>query len=113
MAKATIKPKAIVKDEQLQVSFNAPIDMPSVYATNIVLQQMEYEVVVSFYEVQPPILMAGQNEAENLAILKKTGLRADCVAKVIISNRRFGAFADIMKELASNIKAAEKVKKDA
>lgn len=98
---------------EVPLQFNAPVDMPSVYATNIVLQQMEYEVVVSFYEMQPPILLPGRKEEENLAILKKAGMRADCVAKVVIAKERFGAFADIMKQLANNLKAEEKKEKDA
>lgn len=113
MAKTPTKPKTPAPEEQLPISFNVPIEMPSVYATNIVLQQMEYEVLVSFYEIQPPLLLAGSNEAENLAILKKTGMRADCVAKVIISKQRFGAFADVMKQFATAIKAAEKKEKNA
>ena len=108
MAKKQTGPKAPAQEEQVQISFNVPIEMPSVYATNIVLQQMEYEVLVSFYEIQPPLLLAGSNEAENLAILKKTGMRADCVAKIIISKQRFGAFVDVMKQLATTIKTAEK-----
>lgn len=87
--------------------------MPSVYATNIVLQQMEHEVLVSFYEIQPPILFGGENEAKSLEILKKTGLRADCVAKVIIAKQRFGDFAEVMKKLANDLKAVEKAEKDA
>jgi len=108
VAKKQTNPKAPAQEEQLQISFNVPIEMPSVYATNIVLQQMEYEVLVSFYEIQPPLLLPESNEAENLAILKKTGMRADCVAKVIISKERFGAFADVMRQLAATIKAADK-----
>jgi hypothetical protein len=113
VAKRQTNPKTPLQDEQLQVTFNVPIEMPSVYATNIVLQQMEHEVLVSFYEIQPPLLLGGANEAENLAILKKTGMRADCVAKVIIAKQRFGAFADVMKQLATTIRAAEKKEKDA
>ena len=113
MANKKIKPTETSQDDQLQVQFNVPVEMPSVYATNIVIQQMEHEVLVSFYEIQPPILLAGSNEAENLAILKKTGMRADCVAKIIIAKQRFGGFADVMKQLATAIKAAEKKEKDA
>lgn len=113
MAKRPIKPKTPTQDDQLQISFNVPIEMPSVFATNILVQQMEHEVLVSFYEIQPPLLLPGSNEAENLAILKKTGMRADCVAKVIIAKQRFGAFADVMKQFATAIKAAEKKEKDA
>ena len=113
MAKRQIKPKTLQKDGQLPISFNVPIDMPSVYATNIVLQQLEHEVLVSFYELQPPFLLGGENEAESLEILQKTGLRADCVAKVTIAKQRFGDFADVMKKLANNIKTTEKKEDDA
>ncbi len=81
--------------------------MPSVYATNIVIQPMEHEMLISFYEIQPPFL-AGANEAENLAMLKKIGLRADCVSRVIVSKQRFEGFADAMKKVATDMKAVEK-----
>ena len=113
MANKQTKSKKVDQVTEVPIQFNAPVDMPSVYATNILLQQMEYEVVVSFYETQPPILLAGKNEDENLAIMKKAGMRADCVAKVIIAKERFGAFADIMRQMATIIKAGEKKEKDA
>lgn len=81
--------------------------MPSVYATNIVIQPLEHEVLVSFYEIQPPLL-GGTNEAENMAILQKIGIRADCVARVTVSKQRFEGFANAMKQAATDMKAAEK-----
>lgn len=94
--------KTAPAETQININFNAPVDMPSVYATNVIIQPMEFEVLVSFYEIQPPLLMGP--EAENLAILQESGMRADCVAKVIISKQRFEVFADLMKQMATTFK---------
>lgn len=108
MAKSPAKPKTPPRDnDQVKVTFNIPVDKPSVYASNILIQPLEHEVLISFYEMQPPIL-PGVNEAENLAILRKVGLRADCVAKVTISKQRFEGFANAFRQAASDMKAAEK-----
>jgi hypothetical protein len=107
------QPKKVeVEAKAVRINFNMPVDMPSVYATNILLQKMEHEVLVSFYEVQPPIFLNEANQSENAKILERSGVRADCVAKVIIANERFAAFADVMKKLASQLKAEEKREQD-
>ncbi|CAN5253686.1 hypothetical protein BH20ACI2_BH20ACI2_23440 [soil metagenome] len=97
----------------VRINFNMPVDMPSVYATNILLQKMEHEVLISFYELQPPIFLNEAKQAENAKILEMSGIRADCVAKVIVANERFAAFADVIKKLATQMKTDEKMEKDA
>ena len=83
--------------------------MPSVYATNILVQPGEFEVVISFFEIQPP-LFPGNDPDANLALLKKTGVRADCVARITVIKERFEGFANAMKKMATDLKALEKTK---
>lgn len=83
--------------------------MPSVFATNLLIQQGEHEMILSFFEIQPPFLIGTADE--NLALLKKVGLRADCMARITISKERFEGFADAMKKAATDMKAASKEKK--
>lgn len=107
--KPTAKTVPSANPDQISINFNAPIEMPSVYATNVVIQPGEYEVVISFFEVQPP-MFTSQDEKENLAILKKVGVRADCVARVTIAKDRFEGFANAMKQIATGMKAVGKRK---
>lgn len=83
--------------------------MPSVYATNLVIQPGEFEVIVSFFEIQPPLFF-GSDQKANLDALKKTGVRADCVARITIAKDRFEGFANAMKQAITDMKAAEKKK---
>ena len=92
---------------QVPLHFNLPIDKPSVYATNLILQVSEYEVIISFYEAQPPIIY-GENAETNLATLQKAGIRGDCVAKVIVAKQRFQGFAEVINKLADEINKTDK-----
>ena len=90
-------------NDSVFLNFNIPIEMPSVYATNILIQPGEFEVIISFFEVQPP-LMASSDPKENLELLKKTGLRADCVSRVTVAKDRIEGFANAMKQMATDLK---------
>jgi len=92
------KTKAIVT---IPLHFNLPIDKPSVYATNMLIQMSEYEIVISFYEAQPPIFT---EKDDNIEMLKNVGIRADCVAKVTVAKERFKSFVAVMNNFAEQIK---------
>ena len=85
----------------ISINFNLPIEMSSVYATNMLVQAGEDEVTLSFFEAQPPLLQG--TPEENLAILKAQGVRADCVARVTISKNRFGNFVNAMKQIQDQL----------
>lgn len=104
-AKKTSPSKAA---DKIPIHFNNPVDKASVYATNIIIQPGEYEMVLTFFEVQPPLLLGSQEE--NIALLRSAGVRADCVAKITVSKERFEGFADAMKNMAGELKEAMKQK---
>lgn len=89
--------------------FNLPVEMPSVYATNLLVQAFEYEVILSFFEAQPPIF-TGTPE-ENLEELERVGMRADCVARITIAKDRFENFVKAMQGLSNEIKSQNKQNK--
>lgn len=89
-----------VKPSEVPVVFNVPVEMPSVYATNIVVQISEFEVVLSFYEAQPSFEADKTNET----------VRADCVAKVVIARGRYEGVANVMNGILKMAKAQEKKK---
>lgn len=91
---------------QIPIHFNMPVGMASVYATNMIIQASEHEVVISFFEAQPPLL--SDDDANNIEILQKVGVRADCVAKVTIAKNRIGGFAQIIKNISDQISKQNK-----
>lgn len=100
------KLSAQVGEMQIPLHFNFPIDMPSVYATNLLVQATDHEVVISFYEAQPPVIIEG--DEESIELLKKAGVRADCVARVTVSRARFSGFAEVLKGFAETLEATER-----
>jgi hypothetical protein len=96
--KPSIKPGEI----DIPLHFNIPIEMPSVYATNMLVQSGEHEVIISFFEAQVPVFV--EEDEDNIETLKKVGIRADCVAKVTIAKDRFEGFANAIKGFADRLK---------
>lgn len=79
--------KKIVRDKQepqesiLPIKWYVPDSMHSIYASNILVQILENEFKLSFFETKPPIRI---NESYPVA----TEIRADCVASVILHPKK-------------------------
>ena len=84
------------KVEQIPLRFNVPVGTISKYATNMVVQANDQEVVIYFFEAQPPIFL--EESEKNIEELKAVGIRADCVAKITVSKDRFKGFAKVFSE---------------
>ncbi len=68
----------------LRIDWQFPEGLQSKYVNNVLVQPGQYELVISFFEVQQPILV-GQPE-ENKRMLEELGsIRAECVSKIIVS----------------------------
>src|SRR2546421_12282460 len=72
------------KNISLPIEWHIPEGMQSRYATNVIAQAGNNEIIFSFFEAQLPILL-GQPE-ENEETLNKIGsIRAECVGRIIVS----------------------------
>ena len=92
---------------QVKITFRIPPGRPSVYAHHMLIQPGESEVVLSFFELVPPIFIQETPE-ERAERIKETGIIADCVARVTIALDRFPLFASAMMETAERVKKVEK-----
>jgi hypothetical protein len=81
---------------EVPLLFSVPVGMTSRYAHQLMLQGAENEVVLSFFEVIPPMLTGTPDEQR--AILLK-GVRAECVARISVARARFPEFVRAMQEL--------------
>ncbi len=71
----------------LPIEWHYPETIQSRYATNMLVQAGEHEIVLSFFEAQLPLLV-GQPE-DNKAKLEQMGaIKAECVARIIIAPER-------------------------
>lgn len=68
----------------LPVDWHFPENIQSRYVNNVLVQIGQSEFVVSFFEMQLPLLLG--TPEENKAKLKEMGsIRAECVSKIIVS----------------------------
>jgi hypothetical protein len=67
----------------LSIDWHFPEGLQSRYANNVLVQAGRYELVISFFEVQMPLLAASPEE--NKAKLQQMGsVQADCVSKIVV-----------------------------
>ncbi len=68
---------------------------PALYVQYMAVSHSPDEVILSFFEGQPLV-----QSPEALEELKKTGLVADCVARIAVTPKRFVDFVRVMSETA-------------
>ncbi|MGH9755071.1 MAG: hypothetical protein ACREA2_20020 [Blastocatellia bacterium] len=75
--------------------------LPSVYAQHMAIQTGADEVVLSSFEVFPPLNISGPEELE---AIRQEGVPAECVARVTVSKKRFIEFANLYHNIAEQLK---------
>jgi hypothetical protein len=84
-------------------SFKVPLEwhysegIISRYATNMAIQNTENEFVISFFELQPPLLLGEPDDIQE-KLKKIKSVRAECVARVIISNAKMPDFIAALQQ---------------
>ncbi|MGH7826374.1 MAG: DUF3467 domain-containing protein [Candidatus Binatia bacterium] len=85
-----------------------PDDLVPRYATNVVVQHDENEFVISFFELQKPIVI-GTPEQRKKAVDSIHNIRARCVSQIILSPRKMKDFIGAME---TNLKRYEERSED-
>jgi len=79
---------------ELKIEYNFPDNITSRFATNIVVQVIEHEFKLSFFEIKPEIILDDQDKLEKM---KERGtVSADCVASIIVTANRMGGFIKVL-----------------
>jgi hypothetical protein len=95
-------------DIQIKLNFRIHPRMPSVYAQHMLIQPGLNEVLLSFFEIVPPIMTAmGSPSAEQIKQLQETGVVAECVARVTVANAVFPNFVRAMQDMLSQLPKKE------
>jgi hypothetical protein len=97
-------PKKISKVE-IPIEWDIPDNLVARYATNMVVQRLENEYLISFFEVKPPIILVEPDEIES-KLKELKSIRANCVAQIIISEDKMPSF---VSALESNLKQSIEV----
>lgn len=79
--------------EEIPLRFEIPPGMVSRYAHHMLVQGGENEVTLSFFELILPLLVGTPDE--QMAIAKK-GVKAECVARIVIAKSRYADFVRAM-----------------
>lgn len=95
MPAAKASPRKAKKLANLRIDYEIPAGKPAAYANNLVIQQTPTEVVLSFYQVIPPVIVGPADEVEQ----KLHGMKivtADLVARIAVSHSKMREFADVI-----------------
>jgi len=94
------------QDVNLTVEWNIPNNMASTFVTNFLIQKIEDEFKILFFEIKPPIVL---NETDREEVKKRGTVRADCVGGIVVTPDRLVKFVEILNEqLSMYNKAREK-----
>jgi hypothetical protein len=84
---------------ELPIEWYVPESVSSQYVTNMIVQYTEHEFVISFFDTKPPLII-GVPSKEALQNLKS--IRAECVARIIVSPDRMPGFVNALQTNLEN-----------
>ncbi|MEX0713439.1 MAG: hypothetical protein WD278_13875 [Pirellulales bacterium] len=93
------------KAESLQIPIDHRVpESPAPYANHMVVQRGQHEVLISFFQIQPPILLEKTIEEKRQVLEGLGSIPAICVARVAVSDEMMPA---IITALQSKVKRNE------
>ena len=81
----------IEQEVRVPIKWHTPDNMITRYATNMLVQIIENEFKISFFEIMPEIRLDPTSPSPN-------EVRADCVAKIIVSPEKLPSFIKALQE---------------
>lgn len=79
-----------------QLEWHVPEDIVRRYANNLLVQAGDHEVILSFFETTPPVLVGSPEEIEQ-KVKEIKSVRSRCVASVIVSIEKMPVFLEAMQ----------------
>ena len=85
------------REYAIPLEYHVSADVQSKYATNLVVQHSEHEFLIHFFEARRPLLLGSPDEIDSkLESLKS--VRAECVARIIVTADRMPDFVDVLQK---------------
>ncbi|MEK7832313.1 MAG: hypothetical protein AAB401_14570, partial [Acidobacteriota bacterium] len=93
----------ISAEEEIEVPLHFEMQsfVPSVLAQHMTIQGTADNILVSFFEANPPIMF--NSTPQSLEKFKQEGYTAECVARIAIPVSRFGEFAEVFGQIAKQL----------
>ncbi len=82
---------------ELPIDWQFPKDLPSRYATHLIVQHTEHEFVLSFFEILPPTIF-GPPEAVSAQLERLSAIPAECVGRIVVAADRMPAFVAVLQD---------------
>lgn len=82
----------------IPIRFRVPSRLPSVIAQHLIVQPTDGGVLLSFYEVIPPVVTQPLSEDE-IKEIKEAGVIAECVSKVFVPSSKYIDFVNTMNSI--------------
>lgn len=102
MAENTNEETVPAADETpIRMRFRVPSRMPSVVGQHLSVMPLPDGVLLSFFEVVPPIIQGNLTD-EQAAQLNEMGIIAECVSKVFVPNSVYEGFVEAMNSVLEN-----------
>ena len=87
------------KQYAIPIEWHIPDNIEPRYATNMVVQNLEHEFIISFFDMQPPVLIGGPEKIERV-LQETTSIRARCLAQIIVARDRMPGFIKAFQDAA-------------
>lgn len=81
---------------QVPIEWHISEDLDSNYATNLVIQHSEHEFFIDFFEMRHPLILGNPDQVREQQE-KLESVRAECVARIIVSPDRMQEFVDAIQ----------------
>jgi hypothetical protein len=95
----------------LPVEWHVPDSMRNAYADTVAAQPRKHDIIISFFETQPPVM--GGDAEQNRALLEKLGsVRAECVGKIVVAAELIPEIIQVLQTAYSGYLTAKEVQKD-
>lgn len=94
--KKIIKKDGPTLDESVPIEWTIPENLIRRYANNMIVQRMENEFLISFFETVPPILFGPLEEKKKQAEKVKS-IKSVCIASIFVSPRKMPAFIQALQ----------------
>jgi hypothetical protein len=80
----------------IPLEWHVPDDLIARYATNMTVQRLDNEYLISFFEVKPPIFI-GEPDVIMEKLKDMKSIKAKCVAQVFVSAEKLPGFINALE----------------
>jgi hypothetical protein len=90
-----------------RIEWHFPEQLIGRYANQIMVQMGPNECNISFFEIQPPVIVGATEEEVRQQERQVTTVRANCVARLIVPNEMVGTIAKAIGDVWAKYSAAK------